>query len=89
MLRETGEVLDVPSDVLGRAVVIVDDGEQAVEDRVVDLPDADVDAEEQVDEEEDEGVDFGLDERSYAAAVMGGGVRRGLGAGLLEYRLFN
>jgi len=43
MLREAGQVADVAADQLGGAVVVVEDGDEAVVEGVVGLAEEDVD----------------------------------------------
>lgn len=70
MLRQLGQALDILLNQLGRAVVVVQHGEHAVDNGVVCLAEADVDAEDGVDEDEDQVVDEVSDGGAHALLVV-------------------
>lgn len=69
MLGDPREVLDVPLDILGRAVVVVHDGDEAVRDGVPAVVEADGDAVDELDEEVEEEVEGVAEERAEAFFV--------------------
>lgn len=66
MFRQASQCLDVLLDQLGRPVVVVVDGVDAINDGMVGLSYADVEGEEGVDDDVDEGVPLRLEEAPYA-----------------------
>lgn len=62
MFRQPAQTLDVLADQLRCPVVVVQNGQYPVHDGMVDLSEADVDAEDEVDEVVDEDVKLGAEE---------------------------
>lgn len=88
MLRHFAQVLDILLDQLGRAVVVVQHRQYTIDNRMVGLSEADVDAEDGVDDAEDEAMNEMPYRWAYAllvveadvpgAGVVGGGLFCGL-----------
>lgn len=79
MLGYAVQALDVALYILGRAVVVMTDGEQSIDGGMVDLAQADVDSEDELYEEEYKEMKLGFQVGTHSPSVAAR-LRRGLGA---------
>lgn len=87
MFGQLAQPFHIPLDQFRSAVVVAQQGEDAVLNRAIDLPATDVDAEEDVDDREDEVVEDVLESWADSLSVVEVDAGGAIAAGLLLQRL--